>query len=466
MMKRIFFYMVVCGAVMVTSCDKKLDVLPQNNITPDQIQTAEDVKAVIFGDYKLLQNPNAFGERYMLIPDLLAAENQVDWVGTFTEYRQYQNKEQLRDNAIAAGIWENAYTIILDANTVLDKTSLIDDEEEKITITGEAEFMRGVAYFELINLYAQPYSAGNIAAPNSGVPLILAPVYVYDSTKDKPSRATIAEVYNQVLSDLTDAASKLPEFNGTRADKYAAEAFLARVYMNMLDYENAATMADDIINSGKYALVTPYDKAFNNDGYSPEDIFAIAQTNQSNAGTSNNGLTTFYSPKYIGENFDSWVGRGDAQVDQGYFSIFDDINDTRGNFVSYGASISGLDGYYTNKWLQAYKYISVVRLAEMYLTRGEANLRKGGAPIGGVDPVGDINIVRERSNAYALESVTGNDFVEERFRELAFEGDRLYTLKRLQKDVDGYSFDYEKLILPIPQRETDVNSNLQQNPGY
>ena len=93
-------------------------------------------------------------------------------------------------------------------------------------------------------------------------------------------------------------------------------------------------------------------------------------------------------------------------------------------------------------------------------------MRKGGAPVGGVDPVDDINIVRERSNAYALESVTGNDFVDERFRELAFEGDRLWTLKRLKKDVDGSPFDYEKLILPIPQRETDVNSNLEQNPGY
>lgn len=458
-MKRTYFYIAILIVFVSMSCNKKLDVLPQNNITPGQIQTAEDVKAVLFGDYKLFQNADAFGERFMLIPDLLASQNQVDWVGTFTEYRQIQDKEQLKDNGLATGIWENAYTIILDANTVLDKISLIDDEDERNIITGEAEFFRGVTYFELVNLYSQPYSAGNITAPNSGVPLILEPVYVYDSTKDKPSRATIDEVYKQVLSDLKDAAAKLPEVNGTRATKYAAEAFLARVYMNMKDYANAADMANDVIESGNYKLASPYDKAFNNEGYSEEDIFAIAQTNQSNAGTSNNGLTTFYSPQPP-----EGVGRGDAQINPNYFSIFDDPADTRQNFFTAGTSISGAEGDYTNKWLQAYKYIPVVRLAEMYLTRAEANWRKGTTV--GDKPINDINKVRGRSKAASLPSVKENDFIEERFRELAFEGDRLYTLKRLQKNVDGLPYNAEKLILPIPQRETDVNANLTQNPGY
>ena len=102
----------------------------------------------------------------------------------------------------------------------------------------------------------------------------------------------------------------------------------------------------------------------------------------------------------------------------------------------------------------------------MYLTRGEANLRKGGAPIGNATPLEDINTVRERANAEDLPIVTGDDFVKERFRELGFEGDRLWTLKRLQMDVDGLPYNDPKLVLPIPQREIDVNSNLTQNEGY
>jgi len=81
-------------------------------------------------------------------------------------------------------------------------------------------------------------------------------------------------------------------------------------------------------------------------------------------------------------------------------------------------------------------------------------------------PLEDINTVRERSNAAPLNTVTGDDFVDERFRELGFEGDRVWTLKRLQLEVDGLPYDSPKLVLPIPQREIDVNSNLEQNEGY
>lgn len=441
------------------ACNKKLDVLPKNNITPEQIQTSEDVKAVLFGGYSLLQNSNAFGEEYLLLADLLASRSNVQWVGTFTEYKDIQRKVQLKDNGLATTMWQNSYRIILDANTVLDKLSLVD-ADEKDAVEGEAKFMRGAAYFELVNFYAQPYSLGN-AGSLPGVPLVLSPVYEYDPAKDKPSRASVAEVYDQILTDLNDAVQKLPESNGTRASKYAAEAFLARVYMNMNDYTNAAQMADNVISSGQYALTSSFDKAFNNDAYSSEDVFAIAQTVQSNAGTSDNGLTTFYSPQPP-----NGVGRGDAQINLGYFSLFDNENDQRYNFYVEGVGLAGIPGYYTGKWLKFYKYIPVVRLAEMYLTRGEANLRKGGAPIGGVDPLDDINMVRERAGADDLETVTGQDFVDERFRELAFEGDRLWTLKRLKMNIDGREFDDPKLVLPIPQAEIDVNANLQQNEGY
>ncbi len=63
-------------------------------------------------------------------------------------------------------------------------------------------------------------------------------------------------------------------------------------------------------------------------------------------------------------------------------------------------------------------------------------------------------------------SVVQGDFIEERFRELSFEGDRFWTLKRVQMGVSGYGFDDDRLILPIPQSEMDVNKNLVQNGGY
>jgi len=69
--------------MLVAACNKDLTVQPQNNIT--EIKTGADVTALLFGGYKLLQNPSAFGEQYILMSDLLAKQDQVIWTGTFTQ---------------------------------------------------------------------------------------------------------------------------------------------------------------------------------------------------------------------------------------------------------------------------------------------------------------------------------------------------------------------------------------------
>ena len=93
--------------------------------------------------------------------------------------------------------------------------------------------------------------------------------------KDNPARATVEAVYQQVISDLTEAAQSPPDApEDFRAGKYAAEAFLARVYMNMGNYTGAAQMADDVINNSGLSLVSSFDKCFNNVGNSSEDILA------------------------------------------------------------------------------------------------------------------------------------------------------------------------------------------------
>ncbi|WP_431214186.1 RagB/SusD family nutrient uptake outer membrane protein [Puia sp. P3] len=310
----------------------------------------------------------------------------------------------------------------------------------------------------MVNLFAKPWSDGNAAA-NPGLPLVLKPTYSYDSSAaGKPSRATVQQTYSQIVADLTAAAALLPSSNSDfRADVYSAHAMLSRVYLNMGRYADAAAHADTVIASKNFALTT-FDKTFNIDGNSTEDVFAIQQNTQSNAGTANNGLTTFYSPYETG-------GRGDAQVSPLYSGVFDDPNDVRLGFVSPGSSNSGFTGDYTNKWVKFFKAIPVIRLSEMYLTRGEGNLRAG-SPAGGTQPLTDINTVRQRAGAAALTTVAAADFVEERFRELAFEGDRLSTLRRIRADITGLDFDNDKLVLPIPRTEILANSHLVQNPGY
>jgi hypothetical protein len=441
--------------LVFSACNKKLDVLPQNNATPDQIKTSGDVLALLAGGYAQMQNASAFGEQFILIPDLLADQDQVVFAGTFADYKNIWQKQITAQNGVASSIWGNSYKIIAIANTVLDKLSIVDSGS-RATTAAQSKFMRAAAYFYLVNLFAKPYSDG-AAATNLGVPITTAPVYQYDSVKDKLARATVQQVYTQILADLKDAI--------TRDDSYfSAKALLARVYLTMGDYANAATQADDVIENGGYKLADTYDKAFNNAGASTEDIFSIAQTSQSNAGTTDNGIQTFYAPQeglptgYLG-------GRGDVYADSAYFTYFDDPADFRQSYFTLGISIAGADGTYPNKWQKFYSEIPVIRLAEMYLIRGEANLHNG-AQIGLNSPDVDINIIRQRAGAGDLSGVATQDFVDERFREFGFEGDRFFTLKRLKLDIDGLAFNDPALILPIPFTEIEVNKNLVQNDGY
>ena len=269
-----------------------------------------------------------YGERFSLAADLLANTNHVRFAGTFIDYRDLVRKSQISTNAIATGMWANSYSIINIANTVIDKAGLVD-EDERDAIVAEAKFIRGIVYFELVKYFGLPYSAGNVTA-NLAVPMILEPVYSYDASKHNPARATVDVVYKQVVSDLTAAAADLPEMGANfRAGKYSALAFLARVYMNMLNYSGAATAANEVITKGDFSLNFNYFSAFNNANNTSEDIFAIQQTSQSNSGTNNNGINTFYAANTLEPPLIS--GRGDVQVEPAYLNIFQP-SDVRGGF--------------------------------------------------------------------------------------------------------------------------------------
>ncbi|RZK46978.1 MAG: RagB/SusD family nutrient uptake outer membrane protein [Pedobacter sp.] len=442
-------------------CNKKLDIRPEQNITPEQITTGNDVKAVLFGAYSLLQGPGGFGEGYILPADLLANSNHIGFVGTFAPYRDLAAKRQISTNSVAATIWANSYSIINIANTVIDKLPLVDESERDI-VDGEAKFFRGVAYLQLVNYFAQPYFSNPTG--NLGVPIITQPTYQYDPVASKVSRNTVAQVYAQILADLNDAKDKLEEVSDVgRATRFSALGFLSRVHLNMRNYQLAAESADEVIESGAFRLNASYLNAFNNTNYSSEDVFGILQTSQSNSGTSNNGMNTFYAAYSLEPPFIS--GRGDVQPNPAYYNLFEN-SDFRGGFLYEGYNIAGVEGIYTRKFQQFYRVIPVIRLAELYLTRGEANLR-GGTSIGPNSPAADLDEVRFRAGAsFISRPITPDDFVQERFRELGFEGDRLWTLKRLGLTVGGRPATDPILVLPIPQRETDVNKNLVQNPGY
>ena len=277
----------------------------------------------MFGAYSTWQNANAFGEKYNTFGELLVHNGDIVWAGTFETYSDLYQNAQIATSPEIYQVWANSYQTIAIANLVLSRLDILPDAEKE-EVEGEAKFFRGVTYYYLVNFFALPYSAGNTAA-NPGVPLILQPVSGYDPSRDKLPRASVEEVYTQVVNDLTDAAAKMPESaEAFRATKYSALAFLSRVYLSQAKYTEAATAASEVIESGAYSLVSTFDKAFNNATNSPEDIFAIQQTSQSNSGTSNFGMTTFYAGDPI--------GRGEIQISEAHLAKYEP-GDSRGGVL-------------------------------------------------------------------------------------------------------------------------------------
>jgi hypothetical protein len=192
-----------------------------------------------------------------------------------------------------------------------------------------------------------------------------------------------------------------------------------------------------------------------------ESIFEIQQNEQNNAGTANDGLATFFASL-------PGIGRGDFAVDETYLeNYYDDGNDTRLSDWYYVADEGTARPTWTmsGKWRTFGTNIPLIRLAEMYLIRAEANLRESSAV--GDTPLNDINRIRNRAGASLLTTVTIDDVIAERKRELAYEGFSIHDRKRLQQPSGAFEWNAEKLVLPIPKAEIDASEGvLEQNPSY
>lgn len=440
------------SAFLFTACDGLLDTAPKQSIDADVALTSPDnVKSTLIGAYDAMGSGDLYGGWFLMMPDLLASSDEIDFSGTFFGPRQIWLKQQQYDNANATGSWIDAYNTINITNNVIAGLDLLEGSERD-RVEGEAKLIRAMVYFDLVRLYADTYQAGT-TNEQAGVPLVLDPTIVIDE-ENNVERSSVEEVYTQILTDLGVAKSLLPDENPVEpyyVNSMVASAVLSRVYLQMEDYDNARIEADRVISSGNYSLTTAYADAFNNDENSTEAIFSMQVDEQD--GT--NSLNTFYSIEDFG-------GRGDMDINQAHLDEYE-TGDERLNMFYFGEGATR-----SAKWQYNYGNVPQIRLAEMYLTRAEANYREG-APYVGADPIDDLNEVRDRVNLplYILPTEFDlNDILLERKLELMFEGQLLHDLKRTQRSVGILPYDDPKLVLPIPRREIDANPNLCQNASY
>ncbi len=448
-------YSVLAFSLLASSCGKKIDIEPQDDISSENaLSSAADVNNVLVGAYTVLAHPALYGTNLVMIPDLYASPSYLNWTGTFSTYRDISNQNLISTNEDATRTWTRAYQAINAANTVLESLDVVTDPDMKNELQGKALFIRGIMHFELVRLYGLPYEAG-AANSSLGVPIALKAVKAFeDITSDVP-RNTVAEVYTQAEKDLTEAVSLLSD----SPDLYAAKGMLARLYLQKSDFTKARIQANDIIESGEYSLASNLEDPFRVKN-SSEGVFEIQQNEQSNAGSSNDGLATFYS-SYL-NNTGGKVGRGDLSILSSYVNSYAATDKRRTQMIYEGTGAK--TGWFTRKWYNYFDNIPVVRLTELYLTRAECNARLGGSL--GASPLSDINELRQRAGLAALTSVTVNDILAERDKELAFEGYRIHDLKRTKRNVGALAYNAPKLVFPIPYREVSVNSKLVQNPGY
>lgn len=444
------FALACLAAFLIVGCDF-LEIEPKQSISSDQALSSEqNVKAALNGAYNDLSDDDLYGGQYMMSPDLLADAGDVQWVGTFAAPAEIIRKNIQTNNGFIETQWTEAYETINGANNVLSALDQIEDPQERDRVEGEARFIRGALYFELVRLFGQPWNAGDPAS-NPGVPIVTKPTR--DITEDdNVTRNSVQEVYDRVLTDLDSARVLLPESNGVSADTYVASAFLSRVYLMQGDYSNAAESANRVLQSGQFSLASTFAGAFNNVEDIPEYIFAIQISSQD--GT--NGLNTYYAAQADG-------GRGDINILQQHLNRYAS-NDARGDFFYTDPATGDIR---TQKWQDDEAdgaNLPVVRLAEMYLTRAEGNLRAETSV--GADPVDDINAIRNRAGLDSVSTVTVDDVLRQRRLELSFEGNLLHDLKRTGRSVGNLSFNAEDLVYPVPQRECDANPEITQNPGY
>ncbi|MFU8858844.1 MAG: RagB/SusD family nutrient uptake outer membrane protein [Cyclonatronaceae bacterium] len=436
--------------VLAAGCDSVLDTNPTASIDASQaLQNERGVELAVTGAYSALQSDNIYGQEYNMVPDLYA--DNLRFTGTFTNHGEFDNRSVFPANVSMLFTWTDLYAGINRVNNVITGIDGVEDISNvaRDRYLGEALALRGLFYFNLVRYYG-------------GVPLVLQPSEGV-GPESSLARSTQQQVYTQIIEDLTDAIAILPEDgNPYRFSRTGAQALLAKVYLETGEWALARDMATAVIGSGRYGLVSDYQDLFtvkNN----PEAIFSVQFTVNDN-----NSQAFWFFPQDLGGRLgyaptDGSGSRPDNLVDA-YLP-----QDTR-----FEPSIGEVDGvYYGRKYFRISNgddNVYVLRLADMYLTRAEANTRLGADPVTVIHP--DINRIKTRAGvppvdpATISESVLLDVILDERRLEFAMEGHRFFDLRRTGRAMSVLGIPEFRLIFPLPQAELDVNTNLVQNPGY
>jgi hypothetical protein len=466
--------------------DQFLDSEPKDSIAPNNFyESGNDAVAAIYSVYERLGIPDLYNlDGVMYILD--NASDQVRPFGADAERVALDNFSNTELNTITSAWWRASFQIINRANAVTDNVPDIDMEEGlKESIIGEAQFMRALAYFNLVRMYGR-------------VPILTQETKSFDEI-NKP-RASVDSVYSQILQDLESAEQVLPldyeSDDRGRATVGAAKTLLAKVYMTRQRWQEAADKAREVIDSGNYALFEDYAQIFLPEFEGgPEHIMSV----QFNAGDQNAGkqgrFWTYTAPNARKTNGESIAGGGSSFgavfPEQQYVDEYPDDYRKEVNFFTEFTFADTLTVTFEPHFLkyndpgQTQSQRSSVnfplfRYADVLLMFAEASNEAKGGPTAAAFAA--INQVRQRARLGKEEAVlpdlaglTQAEFrdavLRERNWELAGEGKRWFDLKRTGRLIeeltaDGKNIQEKNLLFPLPSLSLELNTDWEQNPGY
>jgi starch-binding outer membrane protein, SusD/RagB family len=486
---------------VLSSCSKFLEEDPKSLISADKFyKTNSDVITATNAIYFALRD-DVTGS----ISPIWMAEMTTDDTKTNPGAAQVQERLEVENLIYASrhvfirNIWNSAYKAIGIANSLLANVDTIATPElNEFTVRrsfAEARFIRAFLYTRLVQLYGD-------------VPLVLKPVDDNDNNSLFPKRTPKADVYKQIIEDLTYAEEILAnnygynDANGGRATKVAAKALLGYVYLVMAGYpmndktkwQAAADKFKEIIDKKAtfgVDIVPVY-----------KDIFDVTlkATNKENifyykgvSGQSANFLA-YTRMQYWYYQFASIIITKDA-VDSLYIAADTrrGVSMARKSGSAIVAITSGTATPIVRKYidnlansLDNQNDFHALRYSDVVLMYAEALIEIGGAANLDI-ALAQINSVRKpHSGLPDLTYTTQDDLRQqlrtERRRELAFEGKRYYDLirwnifiptmkahmaKEYAKPITDYDYiNTDRLLLPLPYIDLVANPNLTQNPGY
>ncbi|OFX54135.1 MAG: hypothetical protein A2W86_05490 [Bacteroidetes bacterium GWD2_45_23] len=466
--------------IIFSSCSDFLNLQPDYLINEESFyKTTIDFEASVIGPYASLQEATyALLALTELTTDNLTVTLQSPGVSELEcdEVRLSSNNDYIHS------IWNACYGAISRSNNLLGRLEGASiPDQEKNQYRGEAYFVRGYAYFILVRLFG--------------------PVQLVDKAFRSPneiaasdmSRKPVNEIYEFIIQDLEQAGDLLQGLTMPgkgRASSGAAKALLGKVYLTQKEYEKAGTVLKSVIDSGQYSLVNNYAGLFDkqNDDL-PESLFEIKYLS-GNVGEGNSFALHFVPTVYGGMALfpGNQLGGGRLSPTMDMANAYEN-GDVRKN-ASVSDSVPMSDGS-TVRMLYGKKFVdftasniadmnnnfTVLRYADVLLMYAEVLNETGKT----ADAQSYINLVRARAGLTAISGLSKVQVVlaleKERRVEFLYEGHRWFDLVRTGRALSvlnayftasglSYSVEDYETLMPIPQREIDINPALEQNPGY